>query len=66
MSNRWVVLAILTMAQTAMGFKFQAVGSASPYLVDALGVDYATIGFLVGLYLRPGPGRRFASAAAPV
>jgi hypothetical protein len=66
MSNRWVVLAILTMAQTAMGFKFQAVGSASPYLVDVLGVDYATIGFHVGHYRRPGADPRFASPVAPV
>jgi len=37
-----------------MGFQFQFVGSTSPFLVEDLGIDYASVGFLIGLYLLPG------------
>ena len=52
--TRWVMLAVLTTARLAMGFQFQSVGSASPFLVADLGIDYASVGFLIGLYLLPG------------
>ncbi len=52
--NRWVMLAVLTTARLAMGFQFQSVGSTSPFLVADLGIDYASVGFLIGLYLLPG------------
>jgi MFS family permease len=52
--TRWIMLAVLTTARLAMGFQFQAVGSASPFLVADLGIDYASVGFLIGLYLLPG------------
>ena len=52
--SRWVMLAVLTTARLAMGFQFQSVGSASPFLVADLGIDYASVGFLIGLYLLPG------------
>ncbi|MCP4301150.1 MAG: MFS transporter, partial [Gammaproteobacteria bacterium] len=48
------MLAVLTTARLAMGFQFQSVGSASPFLVADLGIDYASVGFLIGLYLLPG------------
>jgi predicted MFS family arabinose efflux permease len=48
------MLAVLTTARLAMGFQFQSIGSAAPFLVEGLGIDYASIGFLIGLYLLPG------------
>jgi len=65
--NRWVMLAVLTTARLALGFQFQSVGSTAPFLVANLCIDYATVGFLMGLYLLPGvvvalPGRVFESA----
>ena len=53
-NNRWLVLALLFLARTAMGFQFQSVGSIAPILVERLGLDYAGIGTLIGLYLLPG------------
>jgi MFS family permease len=52
--TRWVMLAVLTTARLAMGFQFQSIGSASPFLVADLGIDYGSVGFLIGLYLLPG------------
>ena len=52
--NRWFILALLFLARTAMGLQFQTVGSIGPILVDALAVEYAAIGTLIGLYLLPG------------
>lgn len=54
MHNRWVVLAVLTTARLAMGFQFQSIGSTAPFLVEDLGIDYASVGLLIGLYLAPG------------
>lgn len=53
-SNRWFMLAVLFLARAAMGFQFQTVGSIAPVLVESLGVDYARLGTLIGLYLLPG------------
>lgn len=52
--NRWLILALLFLARTAMGFQFQSVGSIVPILVDSLRIDYAAVGTLIGLYLLPG------------
>ncbi len=54
MSQRWLVLAVLAFARIAMGFQFQAVASVSPFLVGEFGIDYASVGTLIGLYLLPG------------
>ena len=48
------MLAVLTTSRLALGFQFQSVGSTAPFLVADLGIDYATVGFLIGLYLLPG------------
>lgn len=53
-ANRWFILALLFLARTAMGLQFQTVGSVGPVLVEALAVDYAAVGVLIGLYLLPG------------
>ncbi len=54
MDERWRVLVVLTTARTAMGFQLQTVGSVAPALREALSIDDAGIGFLIGLFLLPG------------
>ncbi|WP_431271993.1 CynX/NimT family MFS transporter [Dankookia sp. P2] len=54
MEDRWRALAILTAARTSLGFQFQSVAAASPQLVDGLGLSYADLGTLIGLYFLPG------------
>ena len=45
---------MLFLVRTAMGFQFQSVASAAPFLTVALGIGYAEIGSLIGLYMLPG------------
>ena len=52
--ERWLILAVLFLARTAMGFQFQAVAALSSFLVADLEIDYARLGLLIGLYLLPG------------
>jgi len=54
MSNRWIVLALVFLTRTSMGFQFQSVGSSAPLLVAELGLTYAQLGTLIGLYMLPG------------
>jgi MFS family permease len=54
LGNRWLILAVLFMARTVMGFQFQAVATFSPFLIAQLGIDYTQLGLLIGLYLLPG------------
>jgi predicted MFS family arabinose efflux permease len=50
----WIMLSVLLMARTAMGFQFQTVASIGPSLMESLSIDNARIGVLIGLYLLPG------------
>jgi cyanate permease len=52
--ERWVVLAVLTAARASMAFQFQSLASVAPILVRDLGLGFADVGFLVGLYMLPG------------
>jgi predicted MFS family arabinose efflux permease len=52
--NRWLALAVLFLARTAMAVQFQSVGALGPILVDRLAIDYALLGTLIGLYMLPG------------
>ena len=54
MSNRWVALIIVFLTRTSMGFQFQAVASVAPLMVQDLGLSYAQLGTLVGIYMLPG------------
>ena len=54
MKNRWLILAVLFLVRTAMGFQFQSVASVSSFLVQDLAIDYARLGTLIGLYHLPG------------
>jgi predicted MFS family arabinose efflux permease len=50
----WVMLAVLFLARTTMGFQFQTAASIGPSLMESLSIDNAQMGFLIGLYLLPG------------
>ena len=54
MENRWLILTVLFVVRTAMGFQYQSVGSVSSFLVEDLSIDYAQLGALIGLYDLPG------------
>ena len=61
--NRWGILAILFTVRAVMGFQFQSIASVSTFLVDDLGIEFAEIGILVGLYLLPGIVLAYPSGA---
>lgn len=48
------MLAVLFLARTAMALQFQTVGSTGPFLIDALAIDFASLGALIGLFMLPG------------
>lgn len=52
--TRWIVLSVLFLVRTTMGFQFQSVASVSPFLVDQLSISYAEVGTLIGLFMLPG------------
>ena len=54
LNERWRILAALTAARVSMGFQFQAVACAAPFLAPDLGLDKTQLGWLIGLYLLPG------------
>jgi len=37
-----------------MGFQFQSVAATSTHMIDALAIDYTTLGTLIGIYMLPG------------
>jgi cyanate permease len=54
MQAHWQALTVLTIARTSMGFQFQSIASVSPDLIAGLGLSYADLGTLIGLYFLPG------------
>ena len=50
----WLVVTGLALGRVAFGFQFQSLPSLGPELVRQFGLDYATLGTLIGLYLAPG------------
>jgi len=65
--TRWRMLLVLFLARTAMAYQFQTVPSAGPFLVEDLGISFAELGTLIGLYMLPGivvalPGGMLARA----
>src|SRR5262252_5212712 len=52
--ERWLILAVLFLARSAMAFQFQAVAALSSFVVADFGIDYTQLGLLIGLYLVPG------------
>jgi MFS family permease len=53
-SERWLILAVLFLARTALGFQFQAVAALSASVIADFSIDYTQLGLLIGLYLFPG------------
>lgn len=51
---RWRMLSVLFLARTVMGFQFQTIASTEGQLRQALGIGFAEIGTLIGLYMLPG------------
>jgi predicted MFS family arabinose efflux permease len=71
--NRWLILAVIFLARTAMALQFQTVGSLGPDLVGLFAIDHGELGTLIGLYMLPGVvmslpggliGQRFGSKHA--
>ena len=54
MPLRWIMLLVLFLVRLAMGYQFQSVASISPMLAGEMGLSYAQIGTLIGLFLLPG------------
>ncbi len=53
-SSRWVVLAILFLARSCIGFQFIAVAAQMPQLRAELHFDYSQIGVLLGVFMIAG------------
>ncbi len=53
-SRAWVILAALVLARVGFGFQFQVVATLGPPLMSRFGIDYATLGSLIGAYMLPG------------
>lgn len=52
--QRWLILAVIFIARTSMGYQFQSIGSVGPVLIATLAIDFAVLGSLIGLYKLPG------------
>ncbi len=52
--SRWLVLAVIFLARTSMGYQFQTIGSVGPILIAELAIDFAVLGSLIGIYKLPG------------
>ena len=48
------MLSVLFLARTAMAYQFQTAASDGPFLIDGLGIGFAQLGTLIGLYMLPG------------
>jgi predicted MFS family arabinose efflux permease len=50
MNRRWLIMGVLFLARTAMGFQYQTIGSIAPSLIGELRIGFTQIGTLIGLY----------------
>src|SRR5450631_4131034 len=50
MNRRWIILGVLFIARTAMGFQYQTIGSVAPSLIGEFRIGFVEIGMLIGLY----------------
>lgn len=53
MRNRWLILGSLFLVRTVGGIVYQSVASAAPALMADLGINFAQLGVLLGLYTLP-------------
>lgn len=63
MAPRWRALLLLAGARISMGFQFQSLAAVSPELMGDLGIGYAELGTLIGLYFVPGVAIALPGAA---
>src|SRR5260370_33986721 len=54
MANRWVAISVVFLTRPAMGYQFQSIASVGPLLIPELGLSWAQLGSLIGLYMLPG------------
>lgn len=54
LTNRWAVLTLCCLARVAMGLQFQSLPLLAPLLMADFGINYAELGFLIGLFFLPG------------
>ena len=52
--HRWFIIATIFLARTTMAMQFQSIAPVAPLVVADLGITYAQLGLLIGLYLLPG------------
>src|SRR5258708_9880950 len=53
-NHRWLMLAVIFLTRTSMGFQFQSIAALTPFLVPAFELTYAQVGLLMGLFMLPG------------
>ena len=51
---RWRMLALIFVVRTGLGFQFQTMGSVGEALTSPLGLSYAELGTLIGIFFLPG------------
>jgi len=51
---RWLMLAVIFLTRTSMGFQFQSIAALTPFVVPAFDLSYAEVGLLMGLFMLPG------------
>src|SRR5262245_41575563 len=54
LSNRWSVLALLCVVRLSVGVNFQTPSALAPFLVADMGISYAELGGLIGLFMFSG------------
>lgn len=52
--QRWLILVVLFVARSSMGYQFQSLASSAALIEAELHIGYAAIGTLIGLYTIPG------------
>ncbi len=53
-NTRWTMLGLMFAARAGLGFQFQTVGSVGDPLASDLGLSYAELGTLIGVFFLPG------------
>jgi len=52
--HRWFVMGIIFLARTTMATQFQPIAPVASLLIADLGISYAEVGLLIGLYVLRG------------
>ena len=49
-----MMLGVIFLTRTSMGFQFQSIAALTPFVVPAFDLSYAEVGLLMGLFMLPG------------